>query len=561
MAFGSVLAERIDSSEARKSRGAFFTPPAMTDYLCSCLLRSKDDRVLEPACGEGEFLVSAAARLTTLGASREDVSQQLLACDLHPKTVEAARARLSELGLRPNIVVGDFFGMDATEDADVALGNPPYIRYQEFSGEQRELAKQRALEQGVRISSLSSSWAPFVVHACSFLRRGGRLGMVLPAELLSANYAGAIRAYFLAHFTQLRVVMFERSVFPEVEEEVILLLAEGYGLGVCKGVYMLQVESMDIMGSGVETFCTVTGEQRWPLGAQGARAHELLRDAKHLVSLADWGTVRLGAVTGANDYFCLSADEADRLGLGEDDVVALCPAGSRHLRGLSYGTEDFERLSTHRARTLLFYPGDEPSEAALRYIRYGLELGVDQRYKCRARKPWWRVPGIATCDLFVTYMNGVGPNLCSNEEAYVFLNSVHGLRLREPLGSLGRRQLPLAYLSTPSQLSAEVYGRAYGGGILKLEPREAMRTLVLGPEEVEACATDFDSMRATVQAALLKGRRQQATETIDATILRHGLVEADALVEMQACLAGLRFRRMQRTTNKRTGKAAHDQRT
>ena len=50
---------------------------------------------------------------------------------------------------------------------------------------QRKRAQRAALEQGVRLSGLASSWAALVVHACAFLKPEGRLAMVLPAELLT----------------------------------------------------------------------------------------------------------------------------------------------------------------------------------------------------------------------------------------------------------------------------------------------------------------------------------------------------------------------------------------
>ncbi len=68
-----------------------------------------------------------------------------------------------------------------------------------------------------------------MVHATSFLRTGGRLALVLPAELLSVNYAAPVRRFLLDHFAEVRVVLFEERVFPGVIEEVVLLLAEGQG--------------------------------------------------------------------------------------------------------------------------------------------------------------------------------------------------------------------------------------------------------------------------------------------------------------------------------------------
>lgn len=85
-----------------------------------------------------------------------------------------------------------------------------------------------AERHGVAVSSLSSLWMPFVLHSVSFLKPGGRLGLVLPAELLTVNYAAPLRSFLMASFSSVRLATFDEPVFPEVQEEVVLLLADGW---------------------------------------------------------------------------------------------------------------------------------------------------------------------------------------------------------------------------------------------------------------------------------------------------------------------------------------------
>jgi len=91
-----------------------------------------------------------------------------------------------EFGVRRrNLILSNCFDLsrDAIQDVNVIVGNPPFIRYQRFSGDLRRRALARAEEQGVRLSELSSSWAPFLVHSSSILSPGGPLAMVVPAEV------------------------------------------------------------------------------------------------------------------------------------------------------------------------------------------------------------------------------------------------------------------------------------------------------------------------------------------------------------------------------------------
>ncbi len=78
------------------------------------------------------------------------------------------------------------------------IGNPPFVRYQDFSGEARVRSRAAALRAGVPLTNLASSWAAFAVHSALFPRPGGRMGLVLPAELLSVNYAAEVRRFLLA---------------------------------------------------------------------------------------------------------------------------------------------------------------------------------------------------------------------------------------------------------------------------------------------------------------------------------------------------------------------------
>ena len=105
----------------------------------------------------------------------------------------------------------------------------------------------------------------------------------------------------------------------------------------------------------------------------------------------------------------------------------------------------------------------------------GEPQGVQNAYKCRVRKPWWRVPGKMVPDLFLTYMNHDTPRLCANEARVPHLNSVHGVTLHPDRRQDGMELLPVASLNSVTLLGAEIVGRAYGGGMLKLEPKEADR--------------------------------------------------------------------------------------
>lgn len=505
-----------DTAAARKARGAFFTPPEITRYLAQWAVRSADDRVFEPSAGDAAFLIAATHRLQELGVD----APELHGVEIDPASAATARRRVGEAGGRARLRTADFFDIEPDPGFSVVLGNPPYIRYQDFHGTQRAQSRRTALKAGVTLSGLASSWAAFTVHAAMFLRPGGRMALVLPAELLSVNYAAAVRKFLFDSFASVELVMFDEQVFPGAEADVVLLLADGFGRGPsCHAVIHRADNARSLTSELVQRhWSPADPAEKWVSGLIGDRPVELLQtlhDGGQFTSLEHWGDTTLGMVTGNNKFFALSTDRVRELGLRSADLLPLSPPGSAHLRGLTLSARQLEHLGEQGKSIHLFRPGANPTAAARRYIEAGHAAGVHLAYKCRVRTPWYRVPLLAPATLLLTCMNADTPRLVSNRAAAHHLNSVHGVYLRPALAALGTDLLPLAALNSVTVLNAEMVGRAYGGGILKIEPREADRWLVPSPEYVAARADRLRAVRRTVAALLARGELMDAVHLID----------------------------------------------
>lgn len=513
----------VDTAELRKARGAFFTPAQITDFLADWALRSPTDSILEPSCGEAGFLISATERLRELGAS-EIPATQMQGLDIHPASVAEARALLGDLGVEAHLVQGDFFETAPTPlfgGFDAVIGNPPYVRYQEFAGEARAKAQRAALAQGVRLNGLASSWAAFTVHAGAFLNPDGRMALVLPAELLSVNYAGPIREYLLNRFARIQLIVFETRVFPGVLEEVVLLLAEGSGPADHFDVY--QAKNLDDLNALESTnWIPTNSAEKWLPALLPPQATEIYRQCiagDAFGRLEDWGRTDLGMVTGNNSFFTLSSEYARQIGLRETELKRISPPSSRHLRGLTFTTKTWRDMAEAGSRVYLFDPPSRPSLAAQRYIEYGESQGVHNAYKCRVRSPWWRVPKVRVPDLFLTYMNHDTPRLVANRAEVPHLNSIHGCVLAPEHRKLGKDLLPIALLNSVTLLGAELVGRSYGGGILKLEPKEADRLPLPSPVTVQVAAGALRQVRRRVTSLLQRKQLRAAVSEVDRALL------------------------------------------
>jgi tRNA1(Val) A37 N6-methylase TrmN6 len=542
---------------AHKARGAFFTPPEISRFLVSWAIRSADDAVLEPSCGDAAFLLPAAERLRDLGASQSHIAGSLRGVEIHQPSADYARDLLLASDFDPAIVVGDFFDEEATPAFDAVVGNPPYVRYQDFSGAARAKSLRAALAHGVRLTSLASSWAAFTVHAAQFLKDDGRLALVLPAELLSVNYAASVRRFLLSRFAKVRLVVFEKLVFPGVLEDVVLLLAEGRGSASHFEVHQAR-DASDLANVSIGSWrgFSPRENEKWTPALLCSDALELYREVTgrpEFTRMGVWGDTSLGAVTGDNKFFALTAADVARLGLAKTELLRISPPGARHLRGLEFTSAAWRERAAEGDPCYLFYPPTkELSAAAAAYISDGEARGVHTAYKCKVRAPWWRVPVVGTPDLLFAYMNHDRPRLISNEAGVTILNSLYGITLKPSAKRVGRACLPLACLNTATLLGSEIVGRSYGGGLLKHEPKEVDQLPVPSVALLSTVERDLEFIKPQLGIALRRGNLLRAVSLVDEIILeRHLNLDSIQVTQLRHAREGLFQRRVSRGRSSR----------
>lgn len=545
---------------SRKALGAFYTPPAVSRFLAAWGIDSPDKRVLEPSCGEASFLLAAATRISELKGNKTlfDLSSEssgaLVGVEIEPEASEQAQRILRESNAQAKIITGNFFDQPPTGDYDVVLGNPPFVRYQGFAGDAREKGLRAALRAGVNLNGLSSSWAPFLIHATDFLKPDGKLGMVLPAELLTVQYAAPVRSFLLKRFAHLQIVLFERLLFEGAQEDVVLLMGEG--AGGCDHLEVVQVHDADALPptGSIRVEAKSLDADKWSATLVSPEiwdTFQTVAEGPRCEAFSKWGDVYLGSVTGNNKFFCLSDEDVAEHGLTDRYLLPISPPGSKHLKELVFGLPYWKSLGHDGKCVWLFYPPDgNLSTAAERYIKHGESLGVHKGFKCRNRKPWWRVPLVDIPDLFLTYMAYDRPRLVTNSSDVHHLNSLYGVRLHQGRKQLGREALPIASLNTVTLLGAEFHGRSYGGGMLKLEPRESERIPMPSLTRLKDCRVELKQVRPLVANAVGAGNLAKAVELVDRIIWTEDHLPVRALAALTEARAMMFARRTERGKNR-----------
>ena len=116
-----------------------------------------------------------------------DATGQITAIEIVEREIEKARESINGSRVPTEWKCGSFFDVAATllgkREYDVALGNPPFIRFQHFDKQERERAFQLLNSFGYRPNGLANAWIAFVQLSAELLCEGGRLAMVVPAEM------------------------------------------------------------------------------------------------------------------------------------------------------------------------------------------------------------------------------------------------------------------------------------------------------------------------------------------------------------------------------------------
>jgi adenine-specific DNA-methyltransferase len=465
---------------SQKQSGAYFTPDAVAACLTRWATTSASDRMIDPSCGDGAFL---AQHRNSVGVEQDPVSAR--------EAIERAPWSL--------VHEGDFFPWAAqTEERfDCAAGNPPFIRYQTFKGETRRRAVDLCARLGAHFNGLASSWALFLVATAGLLKPGGRMAFVVPAEIGHAPYAAPLLDYLIDHFSRVQVVAVRRKLFPGLSEDCWLLFADGYGgrtatLGfTAVDVFKPTVRPpRPVEEIPVGEWRTVWNRRLRPFLVSGGLRdlYRLAADHPDSARLSDLASVGIGYVSGANAFFHLRPSQAERLGI-PDRFLHPTVRNGRALPAdaVTPATVAAWRRADDPMLLLRLKPGDVLPASVKRYLDTEAGRTAREAYKCRNRAPWYAVPDVHVPDLILSYMSGRSASLVRNTAGCTCTNSVHSVRLKRKADAARVLQ---AWSSPFVQLSAELEGHALGGGMLKLEPREAGRILLPAAPALSGTRTD-----------------------------------------------------------------------
>jgi type I restriction enzyme M protein len=235
--------EKLIPQEERHALGQYFTREELVDLINAFCVRTKDDKILDPTCGTGTFLIRAYDRKKILGErNHKNLISALWGIDVAKFPAELAtinlyRHDLSDYANFPRIVSKDFFEVKPNQvfefpppkpsfepqpmikeqlpQFDGAVGNFPYIRqeliekrikgykkrierviFDDWKDEYREL-----FDNGdMKLSGQADIYAYLFFHTSRFLKEDGRMGFVTSSAWLEVDYGLELQKFFLKNF-------------------------------------------------------------------------------------------------------------------------------------------------------------------------------------------------------------------------------------------------------------------------------------------------------------------------------------------------------------------------
>ena len=455
------------SPEDRRTQGATFTPAWLVALMLDQVARKCEPaRVIDAGAGTGRYAVAAARRWP---------HAEVIAIEKDPVLAAAAHVHASVAKVNVRVVCGDYLDFQLPRIAGVTafIGNPPYVRHHDISDESKRWYGDRMARLGLPNSLLAGLHVYFFLQTYLLSRPGDMGCFVTAAEWLETNYGESMRALFcrMGGDSLLRAHPGQRIFDDALTTSVISSWTTGSTGGVRVGDFQLG----SLEPSFAATHQQLLAMPKWP-----AYGQPLPPVAPTGPKLGDYFHVSRGQVTGCNPVWVANADSA-RLIPERYLVPCVCDA-----------QDIIEANGVLRRRDYLKRVIDLPADLneltraersrVDEFLAMAEGFGARDSYISQHRKPWWRVGLKSAPAIIMSYMGRRPPVFARNAAGVPILNIAHGLVPTTPISVASQNRI-VAWLNQNVSIAA---GRTYGGGLVKFEPREAMRIPIPPHEFLEA---------------------------------------------------------------------------
>ena len=472
---------KADQSE-QKLRGGYYTPNAYAEYVAKWVLEKNPQHILEPSCGDGAFVRASEKYL-------KDKKTAITCFEL----MQAEAEKVIELGAKLDLPGLNVQCQDFIEYAnkliknndrafDAIVGNPPFIRYQFIEPVFQERAEECFKLLGQKFTKLTNSWVVFIFACIALLKEGGRLGMVIPSEILHVLHAKELRKYIMENSSTVMVINPKELWFKGTSQgTVMLLLEKKKNQTLDCGLGLLNVQDDSFLAQSIEDlFADVpfsNDEGKWTEAMLTKEEKSLYENLKQNTAVKRFGELAKPSVaitSGANEFFLVNDETIKEFGLATYAHPIF--SNSRHCKGLIYD-EDLHKKNKQDGEPVNYVLIDdhELSGDVWEYIELGELSRYHERYKCKIRSPWFKAPNVVGQDGCINKFSHECPKLVVNRISAYTTDGFYRVQVKD---NVSIEKMSTCFLNPFTMLCAELEGRFYGGGVLELTPSEITKICI-----------------------------------------------------------------------------------
>jgi hypothetical protein len=466
-----VLPSSGPEREALRVKGQFWTPTWLANAMAAWVTSLRPHTLFDPAVGPGTFFAAAREMGFTGALAGFELDNSVLA--------DASNLGLSPLDLA-GIRISDFIQNHVEAHYPAIISNPPYIRHHRLSDQQKRELRQLATHcLGFPLDGRVGLHVYFLLKCLEHLAPEGRLAFLLPADVCEGVSSTAFWRRLAERYHIDAVITFDESAapFPAVDTNAIVFMLSRRQ--PAQKVLWARIRKpqtaavLDALHSRTSDAALVHHRDLTELLATGMSRPPRFKGSSG-VPLSAFARVMRGIATGANEFFFLTSEQIRYRGF-DKTFFKRAIGRTRDCRKEKVVSDDIEALDKAGRPTWLLSIGKQSKEElppSLRsYIEEGERLGLNKRSLIRTRRPWYRMEERGVPGLLFAYLGRRDCRFIENRAGVVPLT---GFLCVYPWdNSAEYREKLWRALNDPKTIANLLFvGKSYGGGAIKVEPRQ-----------------------------------------------------------------------------------------
>ncbi len=533
---GRVYEELIPADE-RHRLGQYYTPPPIVELIVNMCVRSPNDKVLDPGCGSGSFLVKAYHRLKELKKKENplksdeelhrEILDQLYGIDINPFPAQLSSINLAVRNLRVrsrniNLIISDFFKIQPgtsllPKEFDAVVTNPPYTRQEEmeYKDQIREAALTYTDGTKIPLDARAGIYAYFFIHSAKFLKNGGRMGYITSNTWLDVKFGEGLKKFFLDHFKLISIIEYDAGVFERAnvdtcitilektddklrrDENIVKFIRLKKRMDIKDIIDFIEKSSVHYEDEKIKVVLVkqkkLCPDEKWGKYLRAPSIYFKIVSNPKVVYLKERAKVIRGFTTGADKFFYLDEQKIKQWSI-ENEFLKPVVVAPKDVKFIELEPDDikFRVILTDKSKKEL------RGSNLLKYIQWGENLevrirggvksgsivrGIHNLRTVKNRKLWYslgkREPAPILFPRFI------------RERTYFIWNKAAAYAdaaFYEIYPFKDNYIIPLLGIlnSTVTKLLLELQGRLYGRGLLELKVYELERLPIIDPEKLHS---------------------------------------------------------------------------